>query len=448
MTAKEMKCSSCGAQLPIPPLGERFLRCHYCGTSVQLEAPPPPMVSGFGGGPPAASYGQPPPVSPFGAPQIIVVPPTYGAPSYTGMRVLYMIIPLVLVLFSSGMSMFLSSGSHGSLSSSTGVGSGGVTPIGEHLQWDSSDAPVPARVNADEVEDFVGVYHLLEGDEQRTYLGAFNGKTLERVWAAGPFGNLSEANGQTFFAVAGNRAILTDFRSTAHIFDVATGKETGKVTLSDRAKAVCTPPDGKAEAWLELSDQQHVLVDLAAGTSKKAARPAYCATGPNDAANINCIMGSKRTRAACHEDSAIKAPGVSISKILSDGDLSVGLGTKSPGTAIPTALGIDTKAKKIKWQRPIPASDPATVHEGLGLADLGGGRLVAQYELSSGLWRLAALDARTGNALWDVEIPRSKDGSQAFDLRITATRVYLPHWTWLDVFDAKTGTVIGTVGKW
>ncbi|MEO6575152.1 MAG: hypothetical protein ABIP89_15005, partial [Polyangiaceae bacterium] len=305
MTVKEMKCTSCGAQLPIPPLGERFLRCHYCGTSVQLEAPPLPVVSGFGGGPPAASYGSPPPVTPFGAaPQVIVVPQAYVA-NHSGMRVLYMIIPLVLVLFSSGVSMFLGS-SHGS-SSLGGVGSGGVTPLGEHLQWSSTDAPVPARVNADEVEDFIGVYHLLEGDQQLTYLGAFNGKTLERVWAAGPFGNLSEANSQTFFSVAGNRAILTDFRSTAHIFDVATGKETGKVALSDRAKAICTSPDGKAEAWLELSDQQHLLVDLAAGTSKKAPRPAYCATGPNDAANIRCNMGVKKAHAACREDSSIKA---------------------------------------------------------------------------------------------------------------------------------------------
>jgi hypothetical protein len=356
-----------------------------------------------------------------------------------------MIIPLVLVLFSSGMSMFLGS-SRGVSAISGGVGSGGVTPLGEHLQW-GSEAPVAARVNADDTEDFIGLYHLLEGDQQLTYIGAFNGKTLERVWAAGPFGNLSEANSKTFFGVSKDRLILTDFRSTAHIFDVSTGKETGKVALSDRAKSVCTSTEGKPEAWLELADQQHLLVDLAAGTAKKSARPAFCPAVASDSSNCTS-RGTKRPHATCHEDSSIKAPGVSIDRVLIEGDVAVALGTKSPGTAIPTALGIDPKTKKVKWQRPIPGADPASLHEGLDLADLTGGRLVAQYELTSGLWRLAALDSRTGNALWDVEIPRSKDGSQAYDLRITPTRVYLPHWTWLDVFDAKTGAVIGTVGKW
>jgi hypothetical protein len=444
MSVNEMKCSSCGAQLPIPPLGERFLRCRYCGTTVQLDAPPPLQVSSFGGGPPASSYGAPPVSHVGGMPRIIVVPPT----AYSGMsggRAVFMIVPVVMVLFSTGMSLFFSSRGSSSVSS-TGVGSGGVAPLGEHLQW-GSEAPIPARVNADDIEDFIGDYHLLEGDQQLTYIGAFNGKTLERVWAAGPFGNNAEASGKTFFGVAKDRVIVTDFRSTAHIFDMATGKETGKVVLSDRAKSVCTSTDGKPEAWLELADDEHLLVDLAAGTAKKSGRPAFCPIVPNDSSNCTS-RGTKRPHATCHDDSSIKAPGVSIEKVLSDGDVAVALGTKSPGTAIPTALGVDVKAKKVKWQRPIPGSDPATVHEGLELADLAGGRLVAQYQLTGGLWRLAALDGRTGNALWDVEIPRSKDGSQAYDLRITPTRVYLPHWTWLDVFDVKTGAVIGTVGKW
>ncbi|MCU1279063.1 MAG: hypothetical protein JWM53_2609, partial [bacterium] len=30
---------------------------------------------------------------------------------------------------------------------------------------------------------------------------------------------------------------------------------------------------------------------------------------------------------------------------------------------------------------------------------------------------------------------------------VGARRVYVPHWTWLDVFDANSGAVIGTIGN-
>ncbi|MGH7283874.1 MAG: hypothetical protein ACRELY_20300 [Polyangiaceae bacterium] len=86
--------------------------------------------------------------------------------------------------------------------------------------------------------------------------------------------------------------------------------------------------------------------------------------------------------------------------------------------------------------------------DGLGLVDLGGGKLVSQIQLTTGIYKLIALDAKSGSQLWDTEIPNSKDGSEADQMLVTPTRVYLPHWTWLNVFDAKTGAVIGTVGVW
>jgi hypothetical protein len=33
-------------------------------------------------------------------------------------------------------------------------------------------------------------------------------------------------------------------------------------------------------------------------------------------------------------------------------------------------------------------------------------------------------------------------------MRVTKTRVYLPHWTWLDIFNIKTGQEVATVGIW
>jgi hypothetical protein len=74
--------------------------------------------------------------------------------------------------------------------------------------------------------------------------------------------------------------------------------------------------------------------------------------------------------------------------------------------------------------------------------------LYVQYELRDEGARLQAVDASDGRKLWDVEVPRSESGSEASLMRVTKTRVYLPHWTWLDVFDVKDGKELATVGIW
>ncbi|WP_254625437.1 hypothetical protein [Myxococcus sp. CA051A] len=70
------------------------------------------------------------------------------------------------------------------------------------------------------------------------------------------------------------------------------------------------------------------------------------------------------------------------------------------------------------------------------------------YRLKAGGMQLVRRDARTGVATWDVPIPRSKDGSLPSSIRKRGDRLYVPHWMWLDVFDAKTGNLLGTLGTW
>ena len=102
-----------------------------------------------------------------------------------------------------------------------------------------------------------------------------------------------------------------------------------------------------------------------------------------------------------------------------------------------------------RWQRALVGSPPSAFEADLNAVDMAGGVLVAAYvanEPKAG--RLMGVDARTGNPLWDVAIPNTDRVSDADEMTVTATRVYLPHWTWLDVFDARTGAHLATLGAW
>ncbi|MCP3141934.1 hypothetical protein [Pyxidicoccus xibeiensis] len=84
-----------------------------------------------------------------------------------------------------------------------------------------------------------------------------------------------------------------------------------------------------------------------------------------------------------------------------------------------------------------------------GVAELSGDAVFIAYELEQpGGFHLIRRDARTGAIRWDVPIPRSKEATGPSALWVHGGRVYVPHWAWLDVFDAETGNLVGTLGRW
>jgi hypothetical protein len=427
-------CSNCGGQLPLPESGQPFLKCHFCGQVVPLATPP-----------------RPPPVpQPLPRPQAAPGVPPVVVRRRGGSPLASILLTLFIVFATAGASILRSL--HHVVKNVTSVGTLG-TSAPEPLHWDSGWAPYPARINGDAVEDFVGRVEILHPGSGNTqvFIDGFDGATLNRLWTAGPFGDSSDTRGLAF-AVAGSRVIVTDSRSIGHVLDVTNGHEVERVNLSDRAKSICAAPasSGKSEVWIEVSDEQNVLVDLTAASLKKAPRPAYCASDRYSAEDIYCHVGIfDRSEATCKGvDPSFRAPSFRGERALSDGETTVVVGTKSPGSQVPMAAGYDPKSKHVLWQRTIPQGDLASVKDGLGLTDLVDGVLVSQVELTSGLFQLCALDAKSGSPLWQTEVPHSKDGSSARTMKITQTRVYLPHWTYLDVFDARSGRVIGTIGKW
>ncbi|MDB4994263.1 MAG: hypothetical protein JWM74_1695, partial [Myxococcaceae bacterium] len=356
--------------------------------------------------------------------------------------------------------------------------------VAEHehdIDWDSAgDPPVFADVNGDGTEDFIGTYWKPEKGEKRTdhdiELGSFDGAAHTRIWKSGPFGRNAQAKGSTHFAVTGGKVVLTDYKAVAHILDLAKGKELTTVKLPDRARALCPIPGG-SQMWIDVLGDRSVMLDVAKGTVTPAPRPATCID-----ANARLSCASYRGKATClPADLAPAVLGMRVDRALADGGDLVVFGTTDgvsnatrsttvgygfskdggmqpststtrvvPGQLLPNVSGVDPATRQVRWQI-ILGTGVATTSTILAIpssvAELTHGRVYAQYELKSSDWRLASIDAKTGSVLWDIKVQGTKHGDEARSIVLSTSRAYLAHGDWLDIYDTKTGTVLGDFGR-
>jgi outer membrane protein assembly factor BamB len=314
--------------------------------------------------------------------------------------------------------------------------------------WDTvSGPPIPAPVGTG-AEGFVG--RIRVRGEDTLWIAGFEGNGLSVAWKAGPFGTYSQGYQSTFTTVVGRDVVVTDYRANVHVYDVATGKELRSAKLSDRANAMCAAPDGKGHVWIATTDEKHVLFDVEAGTLTASPRPAWC---PDLwAANGDCRGWLKRgaPRLECKgPEAAPKVPSFEAINVVEEGDLAVALGKKHPGTAVPIAVGYDPKTKAVRWEQSIASGDQAGVTEisTTSIMDaLAGGRFVAPYELTSKGWHFTAFDARTGQRVWDAPLQSTIGSSDPEGFSLSATRLYVMRTSSLEVYDAKTGAQVGSVG--
>ncbi|MEO7113936.1 MAG: hypothetical protein ABI183_26075, partial [Polyangiaceae bacterium] len=360
-------CANCGGQLPPFVPGQTFVQCHFCGHRANVDLPKPAIQER---------------IVIVRQPQMNVAMPTVKVSSWIWVGILVPVLIGVIV------PVIIAVGAAKSGATASPFGGGA-----EDFQW-TGDAPFAAKINADATEDIVGRYRVLAsgGGKAKDFIGGIDGVTLKRIWSAGPYVDGDDARGFKY-AVVGNNVLVTDPKSVGHILSLATGKETATITMSDRADSICVEPTGKPEAWIHVTDNEDLDVDFTSKRTKKMARPPWCKSTDFGISDSQCESGQfTNTSARCSGvDSNFKAPNFEGKKMLSDGTVTVVVGTKSPGTAIPTAVGYDPKAKKILWQRPIPQSDATHVSDGLGLTDLANGKLISQIQLSTGIYKLAAL---------------------------------------------------------
>jgi hypothetical protein len=350
-----------------------------------------------------------------------------------------MLMPL---LMSGGIWLFVQHNIHSINSSQVLPNINSITSTLEGLTWDAVAGPPFIRnVDGDGYEDMIGRYRVLNPDQ--LWVGAFSGADFHRFWRAGPYGGWSDYQ-HILVAAAGARILVTDAHLGAHVLDLATGREVGSVGLSDRAAAVCADEGAASPRFFVGSvDGQGLLIEGDPPQGVVSRRPPWCHP-------LGMPVRWERRRGDLPVHQTPRVRGFAPQLVLGARSLAVAVGIKHPGTPIPMLVGFDPARRQVQWNRVLSTGDAQAAADGsAGPFEMLGDTLYAYYALHDRTegGHAIAIDARTGVTRWDVIVPHSAEGGPPDAMAATERRVYIPHWTWLDVLDAQNGAVLGTIGR-
>lgn len=410
------QCPKCGANIPRVN-GEWARQCTYCQTWLTMATPAAPPA--------------PPPVQP--PVRVVINVPTGQVARSVGKGCG---VVGVMTFF-------------GLLAGVLAIGALVRKVTGERLQWDAVRAPQEVSLAGVNGRFVLGRYRLLysgRGVPTTTHVGLFDVSSGDHRWGTDSLGRHSED--QTYRSVhalaVGDRAVVTTSSGLVRVLDLASGDLRASVQLTDVALSLCPLGDNRS-VWVEVSDQNHMLLDTVTGAARPNPTPAECTTQGARLSDDCSARGAFRPQAVCVEANRLTLPGMRVERTLTADGVQVAIGQHSPGTGYPMLAAFN--ASGVLWQRPLSGDPNAARDRVPEVADLVRGVLYIPYQRSDGTLRLVAIDAATGRDRWESAPPDSR-GSAPDTMTVTAERVYLPHWTWLDIFDAQTGAHLRTIGRW
>ena len=358
-------------------------------------------------------------------------------------------------------------------------------PAGE-VAWEANArAPVVAAINADGVEDVFGFFRVWDGTSAWiAYAGAFDGATLKPLWRSEAIDPqlVKQAGVLPMAIVLGSRILVADSSPTLRVYTLATGEKQTTLKLSGPVARLCRSPDQPARVWARVVGDGDTMLDLDSGKSTLAPRPKWCPASPDEPPvtpkakkvpvpivipalippppprtreSIACMetfINGAVAEATCHAPELLAGPAAPRvfrpGYVLTDGTLTVALGTKDD---LPFAV---SRTKATPWIHPFVTDDTKAKPRSPAVAELAQGRLYAVYDKVYFDARVAVLDARTGQTVWEAPLVGSLPGTEglgrgeARGLVATAARVYVVRaGGGLDIFDASSGKAIGTIGK-
>lgn len=397
------KCDNCGADLssePVPSvLGGFDVVCGFCGHRHHIPAEPVRVVAAPP--PPAAK-----PTTPAPAER------TVSVRLFLGVSAAVIAVTALLVYF---------------VAVRKGI-------AGAH--WDDVGGwPAIATIGGHEV----AIGRMRGNVDNKLSIAAFDSTTLKQLWTAGPYGTYTEGYRYTDWAVSGSWVAVTDFHAQVHTLDLSTGKEQHVLSLTDKVDRIC--PAGAGQVAIQQIDKRTVIIDLASQRVREAPLPASCGGTPD----MDAMMAlSIAVRAIPH----FEPSGDFNLATFRARDMDVLIGTKTPGTPTPMVVGLDKTNLSVRWQVPLPATDLATVRDGSSghkNAAVCGDRFIGTYGAGQKSWHVTALDATSGVRQWDVVLKPARGIDTLRGVKCSATRVYVVRNDSLDVLDATSGRVLGTI---
>ncbi len=405
---KRLTCPSCSAHL-VPPGSAAQVTCSYCGTTSTIERAGTKL------------------------------PPGVQVAQYKMPRWAYLIyaVPFLGVAVSLGGAVF-------------GILSGQPVGLAGIVQWDPQTHFELREITGDTTPDIIGRVRTFEGSESVLNYAAFDGQGGRQLWITPSLGDLASES-TSIARVAGETLVVSNSRGQLHGFTLADGSPRWTVSLGERVKYICAST--AKEATVVTVDEVSRILNLTDGTFRPS---------PTDEMPEGCEMPQKtdkiygsesgtRWPSTDAEDGLKTPPGTKLASVFSGPDgYQVALGVKSPGSAVP--LVVVFQGGTLRWSGVIPEGNPLAAATGPAeLALIQDGILVVSYELlnSDSGRRLSGRDLESGKLLWDVQIPHSTEVS-ADPSRLTAddTKIYIPHWTWLEVMDLHSGEHLYTIGRW
>ncbi len=446
-------CPECGARLNVDTALES-LKCEYCGTVSRIADKKKPQVQ--------------PKAAPGGNVQPVIW--VSSAASYTWVWILSAFLPIAIsgfVFYNVSSSM---STAFGTSSTTTGTGTGTTSSpssfSSQKMQWTGHRHPMLVDINGDGVMDVIGWVQIISmvGGDSYESIAAFDPLTGNRLWDTGALVN-SRQSADVRAALAGDKLLVADSMGVLKAFSLANGATAWQAVLGERAERICGAEAGYAAIYTK--DKRILKAAAATGQLLPSGQWEYntpCPPLQNDRDSTGpFFLFEELSRSARFGDGPEEIeyddlPGMRADSVLTDlsNNRVFAFGSRSPGTRTPViaALTQGVASKKKKWQSTwlssVTTLNPLTIYE--GNPEHGGaasGRLVTIYKMQdykSG-HRLSCLDENTGQIVWDVPVPKSDTGTVG-PINVSQHYVFVPHWTYLDIFQLVDGVHKMTIGNW
>ena len=418
MSLIDLKCAQCGAALP-PQQAGGIYRCNYCGHSYENAPPPPPpqVQVQINFDPQLVSA-----IEHSRAARDAMRAVRTGAS--TGIKI-GCIMPFLITALVVGIIWMQRGGT-----SSLGItGIGGITA--PRVIWDSfAQPPMPVTVAGKEA-----ILGRVRMDGDQLHVVAITAADAKIVWSSAALGTYSQGYQSTHFVALKGRVLVSDYQSSVHVLDINTGKEVVATKLTDRVEHMCAA--GPDSVWIGTVDKRGSTMAVATGATHEGVKPAVC----EDAwARLSSFSRDKPTMP--------KVVGFEGKRVLVDGDLAVAAGVRSPGTAIPMAVGYDPKTLAPRWTTQIPVVDASQVRANSSEHEaFSSGKFISIYGVGDKSWHLTAIDAKTGARLWDTVLPKIFAVDSINNVIGSPNHVYVGRTSSVEMFDATSGKRIGAVGS-